>query len=144
MASDGLTSRPWYRWNVRDFYSDPAVAALEREERWRYRDALDAAWQWDDPAIGSEDDWREALDYSPDEWALHRRRVLRCLKVLPDGRWVQKRLRAEYEHATAKSRAAAAAGRLASAQRTLSERSTDAKRTPSRRSASAQRTPNRV
>lgn len=127
---DGLTARPWYRWNVRDFYGDPAVAALDREERWRYRDALDAAWQWDEPAVGTEDDWREALDYAPEEWKSHRRKLMRCLKKWDStGLWVQKRLRAEYEHATSKSRQAAqagfqrqASGRSADAQRTLSGR----------------------
>lgn len=137
MPKDGLTIRPWYAWSPRDFYADPAVAAMEREERWRYRDALDAAWLWADPAIGSEDDWREAMDYSTEEWPAHRRRVARAMKVLEDGRWMQKRLRDEYEEWLRRVEQSREAGRAR--QRAASDRSAPGERPLSDRSADAQR-----
>jgi uncharacterized protein YdaU (DUF1376 family) len=109
MAKDGLTVRPWYRWSPRDFLADPAVAVMDREQRWRYRDALDFSWLSDSPGRAAEDQWRRWLGYTAAEWDIHRERFIAAFVV--DGiSWTQKRMASELDHATETSRKRSDAG----------------------------------
>ena len=125
MPKDGLTVRPWFAWNPRDFYADAAVRGMDREQRWRYREAIDTSWlEWPDVAIGSEEAWRLALYYSAEQWPAVRDVFVRAMEVLPDGRWCQKRLRAEHDEWLRRVEQSREAGR--SRQRSLSDRSATA------------------
>lgn len=131
MAKDGLTSRPWYRWSPRDFLADPTVASMEREQRWRYREALDFSWLSQTPGIAIEDQWRKWLGYTPEQWSTAREAFI-CAFEVNEPHWIQKRLADEHAHATLKSNSARLSGlarQSANAQRPVSERSADAQRT---------------
>jgi uncharacterized protein YdaU (DUF1376 family) len=118
MARD--RGRSWYRWCPADFYADPAVLRMSREERGRYREALDASWMSATPGDHDANEWRKMLGYSVEEWDRSWEVFEPAFRA--DGRrWVQQRLLSEWLHATEKSRKASA-----SAQRSLSVRSTDA------------------
>lgn len=130
MAKDGLTTRPWYRWSPRDFLSDPVVVVMGREQRWRYREALDFSWLSETPGVATEDVWAQWLGYGAKEWDAVAG-VFAGAFVVEDGLWVQKRLRAEYEAATARKRASASGGLRAQDRLTSSALGVDPESTPS-------------
>jgi uncharacterized protein YdaU (DUF1376 family) len=112
MAKDGLTTRPWYRWCPRDFYTDQAVLRMTWEQRAKYRDALDMSWMHtSNPGTAHEDVWMGWLGYDLDSWAAVREVYLSAFEELNHGIWSQKRMRDEFERATEKSRKATEAGR---------------------------------
>jgi len=86
-----------------DFFSDPTVVVLTLYERRAYREALDLTWLSQTPGVGTENQWRCWMSYTVEEWEPIRLRFL-PLFVEEDGLWVQKRVVAEFEHATQKSR----------------------------------------
>lgn len=131
VAKEGLTTRPWYRWSPRDFLAHPAVVAMEREQRWRYREALDFSWLSETPGIATEDQWRKWLGYNLEQWSTAREAFI-CAFEVNEPHWIQKRLADEHAHATLKSNSARLSGlarQSANAERPVSERSANAQRT---------------
>lgn len=127
--------RPWYRWSPADFRADPAVYGMNREQRWRYRDALDSSWLSETPGYATESQWCQWLGYGDvngAEWGSVRSAFAGAFTISADG-WVQKRLSAEHALATRRTNAAVAAG----VQRQVSARSAPAQRPVSGRSAVA-------
>jgi uncharacterized protein YdaU (DUF1376 family) len=100
MPKEALSVRHWYAFSVRDFYSDPVVIAMTREQRWRYRDSIDFSWLSETPGVGPESDWQGRMGYSDDEWKSVRHIFMRAFTI-SDGVWTQKRLVREYQLAVA-------------------------------------------
>jgi uncharacterized protein YdaU (DUF1376 family) len=105
--------RPWYRWCPGDFYTDPVVLAMTWEQRARYRQALDFSWMHSEhPGAACCDQWGVWMGYTTEEWETVQGVFIGAFEELNGDIWRQKRMWAEFEHATTKSRLASQAGKV--------------------------------
>lgn len=113
----------------KDFGLDHAVQRMTMDERRRFLWAcLMVAPEAAEPGLGTEEEWRDWLDYEAEEWEEHKRNIKRAMKVQGDGRWLQQRVLKEHEEREALREKKAAGGRsrqqkAAGAQHTLADAS---------------------
>ena len=115
VGKDAITTRQWMRWNIPAFRSDPAVYNMTREQRWRYRDAIDDSWLSEEPGVASEDQWRAWMGFTMSEWPMIRDYFAPAFIQTTDRNgselWCQRRLMEEHMLATSVSRARSAGGK---------------------------------
>lgn len=107
-----MSKPPAFQFYTKDFTDDPMVKLLNKEQKGAYLMLLCTAWAQEEPGILPNDDemlapWAEC---NAKEWAKNRTAILRCFKVLPDGRLLQKRMREEYLKQLARREERAEAG----------------------------------
>lgn len=83
---------PAFQFYPRDWIVD--TRHLSRDERCRYWDALCDSWVSRSYGVATEDQWRQWLGYSAEEWPVFRETYVRMFKV-KGGRWVQQRMHDE-------------------------------------------------
>jgi uncharacterized protein YdaU (DUF1376 family) len=81
---------PSFQFYPRDWIVD--TRKLTRDQRCRYHDALCESWVSGSYGVAAEDQWRDWLDYTPEQWDLERSAFVRLFSVREDGQWVQKRM----------------------------------------------------
>lgn len=92
-----LERRPWSPFYWADWLADPAVRLLGDARRGRYIDFLAMTNQTERPGRHTEEEVREMLGYSPENWPDHRAAFLRCFRVTKGGLWIQKRTVEQFE-----------------------------------------------
>lgn len=101
---------PSFQFYPRDWIVD--TRHLTRDQRCRYWDALCDAWVSRSYGVASEDQWRQWLGYTAEEWPSERVTYLRLFKVRGD-RWTQQRMHSERQSQMRRHERASAGGKLA-------------------------------
>ena len=109
---------PSYQWYPRDFMADPAVQAMTWEQRARYQWGMDCSFMADSAGVGSEEEWRVWMQYTPAQWKKNREALGRAFDTTSEpGRWIQKRMFKDRAEQNARFRRASEAGSVAAAKR---------------------------
>ena len=101
---------PSFQFYPRDWIVD--TRNLTRDQRCRYWDALCDSWVSRSYGVATEDQWREWLGYSAEEWPAVREIYARMFKVRR-GLWVQQRMHDERLSQMRRHERASAGGKLA-------------------------------